>query len=189
MPDPTLFNQALHFFWRPENDGQAFHFTPDDAGGATAWGATFASYTAWRVLHDTDAPGGTLAEFRAMEPEDFSAFYRSGYWNPVHGDELPAGVGLVVFDAAAMSGVSRASRWLQRAAGADQDGAIGPATLEAVAAFDPRELIARFTNIRRDFYDQIVANNSSQARFLKGWRRRANDGEIAALAAVEGAGA
>lgn len=179
-----LFLTALRFFWRPENDGQAYHNTRGDAGGATAWGATFNTYIAWRTMHGIHGPGGTLAEFAALQQADFQQFYRAGFWNPIQGDQLPAGVGLVVFDAAAMSGVERAARWLQRVVGTTQDGAIGPHTLAAVTALDPADVITRFTSVRRSFYDTIVAENPDQGKFINGWMRRAGDCAAAAAALI-----
>ena len=177
------FQDALAFWWRVENDGQPFHITRGDAGGATSWGVTWRRWTAWRTMHPDSGPGATMAEFIKLGREDFEPFYRSAFWNPIHGDYLPNGVGVVMFDSAGMSGVTRVSRWLQRAVGAEPDGVVGPRTMAAVAAADPRATITAITNLRRAFYNDI-AQNDDNGQFLDGWLARAHRCEIAGLAAA-----
>lgn len=180
-----LFQTALAFYWRPENDGQGYHSSPSDRGGSTSWGATFSTYCAWLLLHQPEGPGGTIPEFAAMHRNDFQPFYRSAFWNPIQGDQLPSGLGLVVFDAACMSGVTRAARWLQRAIGAvPVDGEIGPVTMGLATHKPVISAITAFTNLRRQFYNDIVDNDDSQARFLAGWLRRAADCQIAGIQAA-----
>jgi lysozyme family protein len=60
------------------------------------------------------------------------AIYRRDYWDKIAGDHLPVDLGLLVFDAAVNNGVGRAVRWLQQVVGVNQDGAIGPQTLQAL---------------------------------------------------------
>ena len=66
--------------------------------------------------------------------EDAKSIYRADYWSPVRGDDLPASLALLVFDAAVNCGLSRAVRWLQTAARCPADGVFGDQTVAAVAA-------------------------------------------------------
>lgn len=184
MSDDARFRAGLDFIWRPENDGQPLHTTHGDAGGATSWGVTFGRWIAWRQLHQDDGVGGTLAEFGRLTRDDFEPFYRAVFWNVVRGDDLRSGIGLIVFDAAVLSGASRAARWLQRLADTTQDGVIGPATLAAARGLDPAKLIDDYAAIRSDFYRQIAYTRPENARFLNGWLRRCRDAHVAALAAL-----
>jgi lysozyme family protein len=94
--------------------------------------------------------------------------YRNSYWNSVRGDDLPFGVDYVVFDFAVNSGVSRASKFLQRAAKVKADGVIGPVTLDAVHSLDSAKLIAVICNARRTWLRGL----STWPTFGKGWERR-----------------
>jgi lysozyme family protein len=64
--------------------------------------------------------------------EGAQAIYHRDYFVPVGGDQLPGPLALLAFDAAVNSGVGNAARWLQRAVGAPDDGAVGPQTIAAV---------------------------------------------------------
>jgi len=70
--------------------------------------------------------------------------YKRDYWDKVSGDQLPPLVAFNVFDGAINSGIGRSARWLQMAVGATPDGAIGPATLRAVAAQDERRTVTLY---------------------------------------------
>ena len=84
---------------------------PDDPGGATNLGVTIGTLSAERG-HTV-----TVADVKALTFSEASAIYERAYWNPAHCGELPDGVDLVVFDCAVNSGVARAIRLLQKAAG------------------------------------------------------------------------
>jgi len=86
----------------------------------------------------------------------------------VHGGELPAGVDLVVVDAAVNSGPGRAAKWLQACVGVDVDGDIGPKTLAAVSAFDATQLIDDYGRRRLAF----LLDLPTWETFGKGWTKR-----------------
>lgn len=136
---------------------------PRDPGGCTNRGITLAALGAWR--------GGpcSRADVLALGEAEARAIYRVQYWNAMRGDDLPAGVDLAAFDAAVHSGPRRAALWLQRAAGAEPDGAIGPATLRAVrGANDRRALVAGLCAARLAFLRTL----DTWPDFGRGWSRR-----------------
>ena len=98
---------------------------PKDPGGATNYGVTLRTYSAWL------GRPASKAELRGIAHNEVAAIYRAEYWDAVRGDDLPPGFDLVAFDAAVNSGPSRGARWLQTAIGANADGKIGPATIAA----------------------------------------------------------
>jgi lysozyme family protein len=114
---------------------------------------------------------------RALTPDAVAPLYQANYWNRVKADNLPAGVDYCVFDAAVNSGVSRAVKWLQTAAGTAADGAIGPATLSAVEAQQPDVLVKAYCATRLKFLQGLPTWET----FGKGWGRRVAEVEAAAL--------
>ena len=108
---------------------------PADPGGATMKGVTigtFAQFKGRKVTKD---------ELRNISDADLRAIYKRGYWDKVRGDELPAGLDHVAFDAAVNSGPSRGIRLLQQALGVTADGKIGPETLARAQSVNARSAI------------------------------------------------
>lgn len=135
--------------------GYANH--PRDPGGETMWGVT----------KDVARAHGYNGPMSSLPRETAKSIYRASYWDPVKADQLPEVVRFDVFDAAVNSGTGQAARWLQRAAGVADDGAIGPITIAAAASMgDP--LLARFNGHRLQF----MTNLSTWPSFGKGWARR-----------------
>ena len=135
---------------------------PKDPGGMTNLGVTKRVWEEWKGQAVDEA------EMRALTPEKVAPLYKAKYWDMVHGDQLPSGVDLCVFDCAVNSGVKRAAKFLQRAVGVDDDGVIGRGTLAAVEALAPEEIIDRFCAERLSFLEALP----TFATFGKGWSRR-----------------
>ena len=74
------FPTALSFIWRPDNDGQPFHDTPHDPGGATNWGVTYSTWTGWQQLHKLPV---SMDAFKALGKDDFQPLYRAQFWNSI----------------------------------------------------------------------------------------------------------
>ena len=102
--------------------------------------------------------------------EDAEAIYRRDYWNRIKGDEMPAGLGLLVFDSAVNNGVSRAAKWLQAALGVTIDGELGPRSMAALAeqAGDWRALALEFHAQRLAFMGALP----TWKYYGLGWSRR-----------------
>lgn len=107
-------------------------------------------------------------EISTLTLEQAQAVYRRDYWDRVQGDSLPPPLALLVFDAAVNSGVARAVRWLQEAAGVATDGVIGPNTLRAVSEAVGVALMAEFQARRLLF----MAGLPTWRQFGAGWARR-----------------
>lgn len=142
---------------------------PDDHGGATNHGVTQAVYSAWRAEH-----GLGQGDVKSIKPEEVAAIYRRGYWDACACDRLPHPVGVAVFDAAVNSGPSQSSKWLQRAVGVPADGAIGPRTISATVALDPKT-VTRSCIDQREAFMRSLAERPGQAQFLRGWLHRLAD--------------
>lgn len=128
-----------------------------DPGGETMWGVTA------RVA----SANGFRGDMRDLPREKAKQIYRNLYWMPIKADALPEHIRFDVFDAAVNSGPEQAAKWLQRVVGAMPDGAIGPKTLQAVAAADPL-IGARFNGVRLQF----MTDQPTWGAFGRGWARR-----------------
>lgn len=141
---------------------------PADRGGPTKWGITLEAWGDYlgRPVSVYNVQGITEAEARI--------FYRQKYimepkFTRIRSDFLMA----CVVDAAVNHGPRTATKWLQRACGAKQDGVLGPKTAEAVNDSDWVMLSIRFLSYRVRFYGTIISHDHSQAVFAKGWMNRA----------------
>jgi lysozyme family protein len=145
---------------------------PRDPGGCTNRGITRRTLEAWRRT------SVTCEDVRALDEAEARAIYRAHYWNAVRGDELPAGIDLVTFDAAVNSGRRRAALWLQEALGVTADGVIGPRTLRAArGANDRAAVITRACDLRLAFLRGL----DTWPDFGRGWSRRVRAVRQAAL--------
>ena len=149
------FDQAFHQLLGHEG-GYSSH--PNDTGKETMWGITE------RVAR----ANGYTGPMRALPVGLAKRIYRASYWDAVRADELPAPVRYSVFDAAVNSGVSQSVKWLQRALGVSDDGAIGPKTLAAAQAADGHALKAKMLGTRLQF----MADLPTWPSFGRGWARR-----------------
>ena len=130
----------------------------DDPGGKTRYGITEA------VAREV----GYRGDMRELPLDLAQRIYKDRYWDAVQAEHLPADIRYAVFDAAVNSGPGRAAKWLQSCVGAEPDGGIGPKTLAAVAAFDPKELVEDYAKRRLSFLMDLP----HWGTFGRGWGRR-----------------
>ena len=135
---------------------------PDDAGGPTNLGITLATLSAWQCRRCVPA------DVRALTKADVLPIYAKRYWRPLQADDLPPGLDLLAFDGAVNQGVASVIRMIQRAAYVTADGQLGPASLKAVAASKPGDLIFRLQAERASEYRAA----QGWPDFGKGWMRR-----------------
>ena len=127
---------------------------PADPGGETKYGITKRSYPGENIA------GMTLARAKQI--------YLRDYWGPAGCGSVPAAIRYDLFDMAINSGVRAAVKCLQGAAGAEQDGILGPRTLQAVGVLNGARLAARFNGARL----QYMTDLKKWPFFGKGWARR-----------------
>ena len=140
---------------------------PKDPGGPTNKGVTQRVYDAWRANK-----GMEPRSVRLIETAELEAIYKAGYWDRIHGDDMPPGLGYVLFDYAVNSGPSRAIKALQTALGVPADGTIGQMTVNAIDTHgDHDALIAEIGARRMAFLRRL----STFSTFGKGWTRRVSD--------------
>jgi lysozyme family protein len=151
---------------------------PNDPGGATNKGITIATFRQYIK------PNGTIADLKALTVQQAVDVYKAEYWDAVQGDYLPSGVDYTVADYAVNSGPSLAAKALQAALIVKQDRVIGPQTIAAANAADPKSLIKKINKNRLYFMKRIRGGNL-WATFGKGWQRRVDDVQSTSLALVD----
>ncbi len=153
---------------------------PHDPGGKTNWGITHIDYDAYRK-----SKGLPLQDVYLMTDVERDDIYRSMYWDPVHGDDLPSGLDYVIFDGGVNSGISQSVKWLQRALPSLPANGRITQTLVAAAAQvkDQATLIETCCQARLEFLQSL----STFQYFGKGWTKRVNDVQATALTWAAGA--
>jgi lysozyme family protein len=127
---------------------------PRDPGGETKYGISKRSYP------NVDIKGLTL--------KDAQGIYYRDYWVASGCEQVPEAVRFDLFDTAVNSGIDRAVKLLQAAAGTAQDGKLGPKTIAAAQAVNGDKLKARYNGARLDFMTGLPTWQT----FGKGWARR-----------------
>lgn len=150
---------------------------PDDPGGATNKGVTFKTFCGCaQQLLDVQP---TLDNLKALSDAQAAAIYRANYWQPVHGDDIVSqDLANIVCDFYVNS-EANASKLLQSVMNdmgchIKVDGCIGSETMQALASLDQAEVYRRYKAGRIAFYQNLVREQPSLGKFLKGWLNRVN---------------
>lgn len=137
-----------------------------DPGGRTNFGITQRLLDAARAAYPADELPRTVDELAWTQAR---GIYRTHFWEPLRGDQLPPGVSLAVLDAAVNAGANRAARWLQQSLGVPADGWIGARTIAAARAAEPLALLGEFSARRAYHY---MLQDSVDDEYGLGWARR-----------------
>lgn len=146
---------------------------PTDKGGPTNMGITL---TTWKHIgydKNNDALIN-VADIKLLSKADFKIVLRK-YWDKWQADAIKnQSVANILVDWYWGSG-----KWgivlPQRILGLVEDGIAGPKTVAAVNAQNPKVFHAKVFEARVAFLNNIVKNNPSQKKFIKGWLNRLND--------------
>lgn len=172
----TIFQQALKHVLEMEG---GFSDDPYDPGGPTNRGITLSEFARSKgVTIDATSRARLVEELKRIPDDAVRDIYRAHYWNPGQCEALPAALALMHFDAAVNHGLTGAARMLQQAAGTGIDGAIGAATLSAVARANVGMVIEDYAAIRRARYRALP----HFWRFGRGWLSRVDKTEARAKA-------
>jgi len=144
---------------------------PADPGGATNLGCTKATWEEF-VGHEV-----SIDDIKALTPNDVMPLYKEKYWDRINGDVLPSGIDYAVFDFAINSGLTRAAKTLQSVLGVDEDGEIGPASIDAARKANAGQVASLVCEKRLAF----LQNLSTWGTFGKGWGRRVAEVEQTSL--------
>lgn len=163
------FDECLRLVLKSEG---GFVNDPRDPGGITNHGCTKAVWEEWVCRPVTEQ------EMRNLTQKDVAPLFRKKYWDKILGDNLPLGIDYCVFDAAINSGPGRASKWLQACLKVEVDGVVGPATMKALMAANPKTFIEDYCQRRLSFMTEL----KTWEAFGRGWTKRVYAVKDSALA-------
>lgn len=145
----------------PQRKKVGYTNIPGDRGGETKFGV------AKNANPDLNVTGLTWAQAKDK--------YFERYWVPGGCHLLPPRLGILHFDSCVNHGVNRAGKFLQEVLGVPQDGQVGAGTAAAASKMNEFDSCRLLCDRREKFYRAIVANDPSQAKFIKGWMNRISD--------------
>lgn len=162
---------------------------PQDPGGATNLGISLRYSRAQGRLDpkfgfDRDGDGDVdRDDIIRIDPVFAAKVYRHWFWRDAHGDDLPPGLDLAVFDCAVNSGAGRALRFLQMTLRVPADGVFGPLSMAALRGCNSIPLaIGQFCATRRAFLRELPGYR----HFGGGWERRVSEVLSRSLDMAEG---
>lgn len=165
-----------------QNEG-GFVNDPADAGGATNFGITTGTLTAWRNATDITHDVKHLADDKDVEGltrEEAGEIYRAWYWEiPDYGKICSPAIATALFDVSVLFGIGAAVLCAQRALGKcgleDEivvDGRIGSKTIHALNAVDDNIFLKAFHLILTLRIGEIITKRPLNEKFRQGWERR-----------------
>lgn len=171
-----MFFEALPFILKEEG---GYVNDPQDSGGATNKGVTQKTYDAFRK-----SQGYEERAVRYLTKEEASKIY-AGIWESCKASKLPNGLNVLHFDFAVNAGNKQAAKILQRTVGVEDDGIIGPVTLEKIMSTNTEDMIHEYSEFRRVFYRSLATARQKDLKFLKGWLLRTNRAARLALSLIK----
>jgi lysozyme family protein len=148
---------------------------PSDPGGETNLGVTKRVWEEY-VGHPVDS-------LKKLTKDDVAPMYELKYWRPCYCEVLPRGLDFVVFSMGVNAGPGRSVKLLQQSIGCVPDGVIGPRTRELISSSNGANLIAKFSETRREYYRSL----KTFPIFGKGWLARVDREETEALDMIKNA--
>jgi len=162
--DDKLFEKTLPLVLKYEG---GYVNDPDDPGGETNKGIIKTTYDKYRKNK-----GLPVVSVKEITDEEIEDIYRNNYWLRGSCNKLFDDLAVIHFDACVNTGITQASKFLQRSCGAVDDGKIGPNTLKAVATVSNKAMVEMYFTQRKDFYENLAQRKPKLKKFLKGWLKR-----------------
>lgn len=145
---------------------------PADAGGATNKGVTIAT---WKSQgYDKNGDGKIdVKDLKLISDQDaINVVMKPHYWNRWKADKInDEWLAYLLVDWVWGSGAYGITK-VQKYLGVVNDGIVGPKTLAALNALDPKKAFQDIWKIREQYLYSIVKNRPANKKFLNGWLRR-----------------
>lgn len=134
-----------------------------DKGGMTKWGLA-------KKFNPEVCPEMTLGQAKVI--------YKKQYWIPLLSELQSQALANKIFDMCVNIGLHHAVMMLQCALNQSgclvhEDGQFGRETVDACNSTPADAILAVLRSRLQQYYEAIVSHDESQAKFLKGWTRRA----------------
>lgn len=166
---PGLTNEQL--FEKAKKRG--FANDPDDLGGATMCGVTLATFTEY--CRRKGYPRPTVARLKAITYKEWLEVLKTLFWDRWQADQIiNASIALMLVDFVWASGTNGITV-PQKAIGVVADGKVGPKTLAAINAREPKALFDLLYKERVAYINRICAARPKNLKYKKGWMNRLND--------------
>lgn len=146
--------------------GYLLHEVQGDRGGMTYAGISRKNWPNWRGWRQLD-------QDLIPDADEVRGFYRANFWDRLRLSEVQdQNVASNLYDFAVNAGTSVAVKLAQIVVGTTPDGVVGPRTLEAINAADPKLFILKYALAKIARYRDIVARDRTQLKFINGWLDR-----------------
>jgi len=164
-----LTNEQL--FEKAELKG--FANDPDDLGGATMCGVTLATFTEY--CRRKGYPRPTIVRLKAITYKEWLEILKTMFWDKWKADQINnESIALILVDWVWGSG-KYGITIPQKVIGVTADGIVGPKTIAAVNAKDPKQLFDLLKKERLAYIERICRSRPTNLKYKRGWLNRLND--------------
>lgn len=152
---------------------RGFADDPDDRGGATMVGVTIGTYRSYCKYKGKKVP--SVTDLKNISYKEWRDIIHTMFWSKWKADLIEdQNVANMIVDWVWASGQGIGIKRVQKILGVTADGIVGPKTIAAVNAQNPKELFKKVYDGRAAHFNAIVKANPSQKKWLKGWMNRIN---------------
>lgn len=152
---------------------KGFANDPDDLGGATMCGVTLATFTEY--CRRKGYPRPTIVRLKAITYKEWLEILKTMFWDKWKADQINnESIALILVDWVWGSG-KYGITIPQKAIGVTADGIVGPKTIAAVNAKDPKQLFDLIRKERLAYIERICRSRPTNLKYKRGWLNRLND--------------
>lgn len=152
---------------------KGFANDPDDLGGATMCGVTLATFTDY--CRRKGYPRPTIVRLKAIKYKEWLEILKTMFWDKWKADQISnESIALILVDWVWGSG-KYGITIPQKAIGVTADGIVGPKTIAAVNAKDPKQLFDLIRKERLAYIERICRSRPTNLKYKRGWLNRLND--------------
>lgn len=152
---------------------KGFANDPDDLGGATMCGVTLATFAEY--CRRKGYPRPTIVRLKAIKYKEWLEILKTMFWDKWKADQINnESIALILVDWVWGSG-KYGITIPQKAIGVTADGIVGPKTIAAVNAKDPKQLFDLIRKERLAYIERICKSRPTNLKYKRGWLNRLND--------------